>query len=87
MQTLFYDYWALMDVQASATCQQEIAEGKPAIVIIDNDDFKIDTMTGNAKGAHHTNVMFVQPQSYEKDLDEEPTARLTKKEKSLQSLK
>ena len=57
--TLFlYDNWALMDVDASATCPQEIADQKPAIVIVDNDDFKIDTMTRTAAGAHRTNVMF-----------------------------
>ena len=39
---LLYDHWALMDVVASATCPQEIADGKPTIVIVDNDDFKID---------------------------------------------
>lgn len=64
---LLYDHWALMDVEASATCTQEIADGKPAIVIIDNDDFKIDTLTGNSTGAHRTNVMYVQPESYKKE--------------------
>ena len=40
-----------MVVKASAaTCPQEIADSKPAIVIVDTDDFKIDTMTGNATG-------------------------------------
>lgn len=57
---LLYDHWGLMDVEASATCPQEIADGKPAIVIIDNDDFKIDTLTGNSTGAHQTTVMYVQ---------------------------
>ncbi|KAJ4940726.1 hypothetical protein JOQ06_027021, partial [Pogonophryne albipinna] len=52
---LLYDHWALMDLEASATCPQEIADSKPAIVIVDNDDFKIDTMTGNSTGAHRTN--------------------------------
>jgi hypothetical protein len=84
---LLYDHWALMDVEASATCPQEIADGKPAIVIIDNDDFKIDTMTGNATGAHRTNVMFVQPESYEKKPEEEPAARLIKKKEISAQLK
>ncbi|KAI4827014.1 hypothetical protein KUCAC02_030442, partial [Chaenocephalus aceratus] len=44
---LLYDHWALMDRDASATCPQEIADSKPAIVIVDNDDFKIDTLTDN----------------------------------------
>ena len=52
-----------MDVPG--TCPLEIAD-KPAIAIVDNDDFKIDTLTGNAAGAHRTNVMFVQPVNYEK---------------------
>ena len=41
--------------------------------IVDNDDFRIDTLTGNAAGAHRTNVMFVQPVNYEeKSLDPVP---------------
>ena len=76
---LLYDHWALMDVEASTTCPQEIADGKPAIVIVDNDDFKIDTATGNAAGAHRTNVMFVQPETDERKADEEPAASLIKK--------
>ena len=31
-----YDHWALLDADASTTCPQEIADAKPAIVIIDN---------------------------------------------------
>ena len=81
---LLYDHWALMDVKASETCPQEIADGKPAIVIIDNDDFKIDTMTGSITGAHRTNVMFVQPQEYEKKPDDNPPAKIAKKEISSQ---
>ena len=84
---LLYDHWALLDVETSATCPQGIADGKPAIVIVDNDDFKIDTMTGNATKAHRTNVMFVQPMSYEKKTDEEPVARLIKKKEISAQLK
>ena len=65
---LVYDNWALMDVTASATCPPEmIADGKPAILIVDN-DFKVDTVSGKATEAHWTNVMFVQPESYDKSL-------------------
>ena len=39
-----------MVVKASATCPQEIADSKPAIVIVDTDDFQTDTMTGNTTG-------------------------------------
>ena len=81
---LLYDHWALMDVKASETCPQEIADRKPAIVIVDNDDFKIDTITGSAAGAHRTNVMFVQPQEYEKKTDDNPPSKLAKKEISSQ---
>ncbi|MES9879868.1 MAG: hypothetical protein ABW185_03205, partial [Sedimenticola sp.] len=78
---LLYDHWALMDAQESRTCPKEIADDKPAIVIVDNDDFKIDTMTGAATAAHRTNVMFVQQASYEKNADEECDVRpITKKE-------
>ena len=65
---LVYDHCALMDVKASAAWPPEIEDGKPAILILDNDDFKVDTVSGKATGAHWTNVMFVQPESYEKSL-------------------
>ena len=51
--------WALRDADSSKTCPRGIAYGKPPIVIVDNDDFKIDTLTGNASGAHRTNVLYV----------------------------
>ncbi|KAL8611988.1 hypothetical protein ACOMHN_048484 [Nucella lapillus] len=45
---LLYDHWALKDVEVSETCPPEIANDRPAIVIVDNDDFKVDTTTGCA---------------------------------------
>ena len=36
---LLYDHWAFMNVKVSETCPEQIADGKPAIVIVDNDDF------------------------------------------------
>ena len=42
---LVYDHWALMDVKASATCPPEIADGEPAILIVDNDDFEVDILS------------------------------------------
>ena len=36
---------------------------------MDNNDFKIHTLTGNAAGAHQTNVLYVQPKSYEEESD------------------
>ncbi|KAL8608806.1 hypothetical protein ACOMHN_059488 [Nucella lapillus] len=81
---LLYDHWALKDVEVSETCPPEIANDRPAIVIVDNDDFKVDTTTGCATGAHRTNVIFVQPESCERKPDEVPTIRLTKKQLSAQ---
>ena len=63
-----YGHWVLIDVKASAACPPEIADGKPAILIVDNDDFKANTLSGKATEAHRTNFMFVQPESYEKRL-------------------
>ncbi|KAL8565961.1 hypothetical protein ACOMHN_054946 [Nucella lapillus] len=81
---LLYDHWALKDVEVSETCPPEIANDRPAIVIVDNDDFKVDTTTGCATGVHRTNVMFVQPESCERKPHEVPTIRLTKKQLSAQ---
>lgn len=70
---LLYDAWALEDAESSKTCPVGIAYGKPPIVIVDNDDFKIDTLTGNANGAHRTNVLYVQPESYEEKRNDVPS--------------
>ena len=69
----------LMDVTASATCPPAIADWKPAILIVDN-DFKVDTVSRKATGAHWTNVMFVQPENYEKKPNEEPPAKIAKRD-------
>ena len=37
-----------------------ITENYPAVIIMDNDDFNSDTLTGASLSNHHTNVMFVQ---------------------------
>ena len=42
------------------TCAPELAENYPATAIMDNDDFKEDTLTG-ADNSNRTNLMFVQP--------------------------
>ena len=42
----------------------------PAICVVDNDDFRIDTLTGESKQAHRTNVMFVQPEAIENKVGE-----------------
>lgn len=71
-----------MDVEASTIFPKGIADDKPTIVIVDNDDFKIDTLTGIAKRAHRTNVMFLQPTSYEEKSGNEQPANFVKKEVS-----
>ena len=53
------DTWALRDLQGDYKCPAEIAEGKPGISIIDNDDFKNDTLTGGGT-SHRTNWMMIQ---------------------------
>ena len=54
---LLYAIWALRDDDTSKTCPHRIAYGKLLIVIVNNNNFKIDTLTGNASGAHRTNVL------------------------------
>ena len=79
---LLYVVWALQDAETAKTCPRGIASGKPAMVIVDNDDFKIDTLTGNASGAHRTNVLYVQPEEYEEEICADPMVSvkgLTKK--------
>ena len=49
-----------MLVEKCRKCAPELAENYPATAIIDNDDFKDDTLTGTDT-FHRTNVMFVQP--------------------------
>ena len=59
-----YATWAKQDVQ-SGSCPFEIAYDLPGTVVMDNDDFKDDTLTG-ANTSHRTNVMFVSkgPKNY-----------------------
>ena len=64
-------------------CPCEIAECVGSICIVNNDDFKIDTLAGQAQQAHRINVMFVQPKCIEKKLEKNPygtTLRKNKKE-------
>ena len=83
---LLYDHWALTDVETSATCPAGIRQGEPAIGVADNDDFPIDTLTGNATGAHRTNVMFVQPVEMERRRPDETRERHTNKKETTQKL-
>ena len=62
---LLYDPLTLENVEASETCVAGIVADKPPTVIVDNADFKFDTLTGNALGYYQTNVLYVQPAQYE----------------------
>ena len=44
----------------NGSCPSEIANKYPAVVVMDNDDFKTDTLAGASETNHRTNVMFVQ---------------------------
>ena len=61
---LLRDAWAVHDLQLCSDCPNEIAEDKPGIIIVDNDDFQNDTLTGG-NTSHCTNVMYVQRVSLE----------------------
>ena len=52
------------DLQLCAECPNEIAENTPGVIIVDNDDFQNDTLTGGDT-SHRTNVMYVQPLTLE----------------------
>ena len=67
---LVYDAWAVHDLQLSSSCPYELARGVPATDILDNDDFKTDTLTGTATQAHRTTVMYIQRNSLELKPDE-----------------
>jgi len=56
---LLKDAWAVHDLQICFDCPKEIAEGKPGVIIVDNDDFQNDTLTGG-NTSRRTNVMYVQ---------------------------
>ena len=51
--------WAKAEAE-NGSCPSEIANKYRAIVVMDNDDFKTDTLTGASETNHRTNVMFVQ---------------------------
>ena len=76
---ILYMSWGLSDAESSNSCPSGIAKYKPPIVIVDNDDFKIDTLTGSASCAHRTNVLYVQPESYEEKEDLEASIEIDKK--------
>ncbi|KAK1904194.1 Serine/threonine-protein kinase ATG1 [Dissostichus eleginoides] len=56
---LLRDVWTMHDLERCSVCPAEIAEGEPSISIIDNDDFRNDTLTGGGT-SHRCNWMFLQ---------------------------
>jgi len=61
---LLKDAWAVHDLQLCSDCPNEIAENKPDVIIVDNDDFQNDTLTGG-NTSHRTNVMHAKHISLE----------------------
>ena len=59
--------WALRDAETSKTCPRSVALWERQIVILNNNDFKINSLTGNATGAHRTNIIYVQLKSNEEE--------------------
>ena len=55
----FLASWAKAEAE-NGSCPSEIANKYSAVVVMDNDDFKTDTLTGASETNHRTNVMFVQ---------------------------
>ena len=53
------DTWALQDLQSKDECPRDIASDRPAIGVLDNDDFQEDTLTGKGT-SHRTNYMLLQ---------------------------
>ena len=51
--------WAKAEAE-NGSCPSEIANKYPAVVVMDNDDVKMDTLTGASETNHRTNVMFVR---------------------------
>ena len=53
------DWWALCDLENASICPPGLGIGKPSIQIVDNDDFRNDTVTG-ASASHLTNIMHIR---------------------------
>ena len=51
--------WAKAEAE-NGSRPSAIANKYPAVVVMDNDDFKTDTLTGASETNHRTNVMLVQ---------------------------
>ena len=51
--------WAKAEAE-NGSCPSVIANKYPAVVVMDNEDFNTDTLTGASETNHRTNVMLVQ---------------------------
>ena len=58
--------WA-RDETENNCCPSEIADEYPPVVVMDNDDFKTDTLTGASETNHRNNVMFGQNENLVKN--------------------
>ena len=52
--------WAYHENQVSQVSPKELAYGNPGFAVIDDDEFREDTLAGG-RTSHRTNMMFVQP--------------------------
>ena len=55
-----YSAWSLKAIETNNTCSSEITQDIPGVVVLDNDDFREDTLTGGGT-SHFTNVCILQP--------------------------
>ena len=53
------DWWALCDLEIASICPPELSNDLPSIQIVDNDDYRNDTLTGGGTSLL-TNVMYIQ---------------------------
>ena len=58
--------WAYEENKVSQVCPPQLLNGFPGTAIIDNDDFREDTLAGGVT-SHRTNMMFVQSEKLESE--------------------
>ena len=75
-----YDSWALKDLNENSVCPAELAEEKPGTAIMDNDDWQTEDITGETASVNRTNMMFVQPEKWEKHDNAEMSSEIKRKE-------
>ena len=59
------------DAETSKSCPRDIAHWRPPIVMVNNNNFEIDTFTGNATDAHRTKVLCMLPKLYKKECNDD----------------